>query len=79
MIKTIRFWEICYSWFQKRELEIRRFFCVTYVVLDMRIGRQLRIVRIIAEPIRVHVALKLVLKLFMFQVHQRCQGKNKVC
>ena len=77
MINIARFWEICLSWFQKRTLEIERFFFVTFAVLDMPKGRLLRIVRIIAELIMVHAVLKLVRKRFMFQVHQYCQRKNR--
>jgi hypothetical protein len=43
---------------------------VTFVVLDTQIGKRLRYVRTIAEPILVLVVLKLVQKRFRFQVHQ---------
>jgi hypothetical protein len=63
-------------WFQKKRLEIKQFFYVTFVVLDTQTKRLLRIVKIIAEPTMVHAVLKLVRKLFIFQVHQCCQRKS---
>ena len=49
---------------------------MTYVVLDMQIGRLLRTVRITAELILVNAVLKLLRKLCILQVHQCCQRKN---
>jgi hypothetical protein len=48
---------------------------VTYVVLDTKIGRLLRSVRIIVDLIMVHAVLRLVRKLFTLQAHQCCQRK----
>ena len=70
------FWERFQSWFQKKRLEMKQFFFVTFVVLAMQIGKLLRNAKTIAGPIRVHAVLKSARKLFMSQVHQCCQRKN---
>jgi hypothetical protein len=70
------FWERFQSWFQKKRLEMKQFFFVTFVVLDTQIERPLMNVKITVEPIMVRAVLKLARKLFTFQVHQCCQRKN---
>ena len=68
-IRAHTFGRFAHPWFQKRRLEIVRFFSVISVVLDMRIERLLRNLKIIIELIRVHVVLKLVPKLSLFLVY----------
>ena len=65
------------TWFRKRRLGTKQFFFVTFVVLDMQIGRLLRNVRIIAELILVNVVLRSVRKQSILQVRQCYQRKSR--